>query len=47
MNDYIIAILILGFILGCWAAFQLWTGRQADGTPIDAETRSCPARKKS
>lgn len=41
MTSYLIAI--IAFILLCvaWAVFQLWTGRQADGTPIDSDTREC------
>ena len=36
MGSYILPIFVLSLGLGCWAVFQLWTGRQADGTSIDS-----------
>lgn len=41
MSDYILPILILSLGLGCWALFQLWTGRQADGSSIDQDEIGC------
>ena len=41
MGGYILTILILSAGLGCWALFQLWTGRQADGSSIDADEIEC------
>lgn len=41
MGSYILPILILSTGLGAWALFQLWTGRQADGSSIDADEIVC------
>lgn len=41
MTTYL--IVISAFILLCagWGIFQLWLGQQADGTPVDSDTREC------
>lgn len=41
MGNYILTILILSAGLGAWALFQLWIGRQADGSSIDADEIAC------
>ncbi|MDH5354753.1 MAG: hypothetical protein OEY09_09960 [Gammaproteobacteria bacterium] len=41
MIEYLIAITLLVLLIACWAAFQLWIGQQADGTPTNCDERSC------
>ncbi|HJO12878.1 MAG TPA: hypothetical protein QGI39_12655 [Gammaproteobacteria bacterium] len=41
MDAYILPILFLSALFGAWALFQLWTGRQADGSSIDADEIVC------
>jgi len=39
--NIIVGIPVLVLLCGCWAAFQLWIGHQADGTPVDSDDRAC------
>jgi len=41
MVDYILPVLFFSLIVGLWAMFQLWTGRQPDGTAIDQDNAVC------
>ncbi|MDP6415933.1 MAG: hypothetical protein QGG54_13050 [Gammaproteobacteria bacterium] len=41
MDSYLIPILVFSLGVGCWALFQLWTGRQADGSTDDQEDGAC------
>lgn len=39
--SYIVPVAILTVLCVFWAVFQLLLGRQADGTPLDSEERTC------
>lgn len=39
--SYLVAIVVFVLLCAAWGAFQLWLGRQADGTPVDSDTRVC------